>query len=576
MTAPLISHFTTVTSIEQERQRLAWILDGTNVATWEWNVQTGETRFDARWAQMIGYTLEELAPISIQTWLGQAHPDDLAESGARLQAHFRGETPHYICEARIRHRDGHWIWVLDRGRVATWTPDGQPEWMYGTHMDVSANRRIQEELRASQVLAEQAFALTGLGVWQVDLKTQTPIWSAAVRRLHEVPEDFQPTLESALDFYPAEARKQVTHAIEQAIGARRVWDLEVPFITAKGRSLWVRVVGQAEFEGEVAVRLVGAFQDVTARKQLEQALEQEREQLRVTLNSIGDGVITTDPEGTIRWLNPKAEQLSGWTSTQAAGQRLPEVFKTLHQETRIATPDPISECLRLGHAVELQADSVLIRRDGSELAIEDSAAPILGADGSLQGAVLVFRDVTQQRRAVRQWQFEARHDPLTGLKNRLGFEQALDLAYEGLLGNRQRSHCLMFMDLDHFKEVNDTAGHAVGDALLREVGAELRAHVRQQDIIGRLGGDEFAVILSDCSIEAGLQVARKLCSEVQHLNFVHAGRVLKVGASAGLVLLDHRWSNPADALKAADTACYAAKAQGRGGVVTAAPPNKEP
>ena len=575
MSALQISHLESVAPIEQERQRLAWILEGTNVATWEWNVQTGETRFDARWAQMIGYTLEELAPVSIQTWLGHAHPDDLAESGARLQAHFSGEAAHYECEARMRHRDGHWIWVLDRGRVATWTPDGQPEWMYGTHMDVTANRQMQDELRANQVLAEQTFALTGLGGWQVDLRTQTPIWSSAVRRLHEVPDDYQPTLESALDFYPEAARAQVVDAIDQAIHRGCPWDLEVPFLTAKGRSLWVRVVGQAEFEGEAAVRLVGAFQDVTARKQLEQALEQEREQLQVTLRSIGDGVITTDPEGKVQWLNPKAEELLGWTTSQAQGLQLPEVFKTLHQETRQATPDPVAECLTRRHAVQLQADSILIRRDATELAIEDSAAPIIAADGRLLGAVLVFRDVTQQRQAVRQWQFEARHDPLTELKNRLGFEQALESACESVLENRQRTHCLIFMDLDRFKEVNDTAGHAAGDELLREVGARLLAHVRQQDVVGRLGGDEFALILTDCALDAGLLVAQKLCSEVRELDFVRGDRHFVVGASAGLVLLDQHRSIPAEALQAADAACYAAKAQGRGRVVVATEPTQQ-
>ena len=130
-------------NLAQERQRLAYILKGTNAGTWEWNVQTGETRFNERWAEIAGYTLEELDPVSIMTWYRLLHPEDLARSHSMLQRHFRGEIDQYECELRMRHRDGHWVWVLDRGRVTTWTADGKPEWMYGTHR--SEERRVGKE-----------------------------------------------------------------------------------------------------------------------------------------------------------------------------------------------------------------------------------------------------------------------------------------------------------------------------------------------------------------------------------------------------------------------------------------------
>ena len=134
-------------SIEEERRRLRYVIEGTNVGTWEWNVQTGETRFSERWAQIVGYRLNQLVPVSIDTWTRLAHPDDLARSAELLQKHFSGELDYYECEARMRHRDGHWVWVLDRGRVFEWDSDGKPLWMAGTHQDITERKRTEERLR---------------------------------------------------------------------------------------------------------------------------------------------------------------------------------------------------------------------------------------------------------------------------------------------------------------------------------------------------------------------------------------------------------------------------------------------
>jgi PAS domain S-box-containing protein len=148
----------------EERQRLAGIIEGTNVGTWEWNVQTGETKFNGRWAGIIGYTLAELAPVSIETWVAYAHPDDLVTSNDLLARHFRGESDYYEMEARMRHRDGSWVWVLDRGKVATWTEEGKPCWMLGTHQDITERKRAEEEHQILERQLLQAQKLESLGV----------------------------------------------------------------------------------------------------------------------------------------------------------------------------------------------------------------------------------------------------------------------------------------------------------------------------------------------------------------------------------------------------------------------------
>ncbi|HOP15071.1 MAG: PAS domain S-box protein [Chromatiaceae bacterium] len=137
-------------AVEEERRRLKYVIEGTNVGTWEWNVQTGETRLNERWAQVVGYRLNQLVPVSIDTWTRLAHPDDLERSGRLLQKHFAGELDCYECEVRMRHRDGHWVWVLDRGRVFEWDADGKPLWMAGTHQDITERKRTEARLRDSE------------------------------------------------------------------------------------------------------------------------------------------------------------------------------------------------------------------------------------------------------------------------------------------------------------------------------------------------------------------------------------------------------------------------------------------
>ena len=156
-------------------RQLEDILHGTNAGTWRWNVATGETIFNERWASIIGYTLNELSPTNIDTWMQFAHPDDLEDSGKRLNAHFAGETPFYECEARMRHKDGHWVWVLDLGRVATWLPDGSPEWMSGTHIDITARKQAEQSLLLAQQAAESANRAKSQFLANMSHEIRTPI-----------------------------------------------------------------------------------------------------------------------------------------------------------------------------------------------------------------------------------------------------------------------------------------------------------------------------------------------------------------------------------------------------------------
>jgi diguanylate cyclase len=316
----------------------------------------------------------------------------------------------------------------------------------------------------------------------------------------------------------------------------------------------------------------GIHIDISHQKHQEAALQSatreladQHEVLRVTLQSIGDAVITTDVHGRATWLNPVAERLTGWLSAEAWGRPLEQVFHIVHSQTRQTAPSPVVDCLARAAVVGLAENTLLIARDGSEYGIEDSAAPIRDTSGEVLGVVLVFRDVTEQRRLSHELSFRASHDTLTGLINRGEFELRLQrMLNKAKSDNGDGSqHALLYIDLDQFKLVNDACGHSAGDQLLRQVAKLMGDAVRGRDTLSRLGGDEFAVILDHCHIEQAARVAQQLCDRLDDFRFGHEGRRFRIGASIGLVPLDSRWPDTAALMSAADASCYAAKEAGR-------------
>jgi diguanylate cyclase (GGDEF)-like protein/PAS domain S-box-containing protein len=336
-----------------------------------------------------------------------------------------------------------------------------------------------------------------------------------------------------------------------------------PFIRADGSTQWVKweVAPWLTISGAVGGIVIIA-EEFTQRRQEEQQLEAQHALMRVTLESIGDAVITTDQNGKVQWLNPVASRLTGWGLSEARNKPIGEVFRIVHEGTRHPVICPTALALEEGHIVSLPDETVLIARDGTEHGIQDSAAPIRNHTGEILGTVLVFHDVTEQRRLAQEVTHRASHDSLTGLVNRFEFEARLHLAFEGA---RQEGHvhALMYIDLDQFKLVNDACGHAAGDRLLREVASLFQGVVRTRDTLARLGGDEFGLLLEECTAYQARRVAELLCDRLENFRFVHDDRRFRVGASIGIVPLDDRWSTEAEVLQAADTACYAAKEAGR-------------
>jgi len=307
----------------------------------------------------------------------------------------------------------------------------------------------------------------------------------------------------------------------------------------------------------------GTLTDITERKKAETAVFQAKERAQVTLQSIGDAVITTDSTGRIDYMNPVAESLTGWESREAQGQKIGDVLTVINELTREAAESPVVRCLRAGQVLGLSEHTALVSRRGQEIAIQDSAAPIRDRAGNLIGAVMVFHDVSKERRLHRALHYQASHDALTGLINRREFENRLNAAVEAAKQDQGARHALLYLDLDQFKLVNDTCGHPAGDQLLKQITGMLQSRIRVGDTLARLGGDEFGILLQDCELDQALRIADTLRQAIRDYRFIWQDGVLAVGVSIGIVEITKETATVANLMSAADVACYTAKDAGR-------------
>ena len=307
----------------------------------------------------------------------------------------------------------------------------------------------------------------------------------------------------------------------------------------------------------------GTITDITERKRAETRIFEEKERAQVTLQSIGDGVITTDGDGNVDYINPVAQDLTGWDMRSARGTHVTELMMIVNEHTRASCENPVIRCLKEGRVITLPENSVLITKNGEEVPIQDSAAPIRDRIGNIIGAVMIFHDVSKESRLFRQLSYQASHDTLTGLINRREFENRLATALDKINDNNENTHALLYVDLDQFKVVNDTFGHTAGDALLRQLSESIQANIRSSDVLARLGGDEFGILLERCSEDRAIEVAEAIRGSIEGYRFEWQDSFTTVRCSIGVVLVTSENADVARLMSSADVACYSAKDMGR-------------
>ncbi|MCL5284548.1 MAG: EAL domain-containing protein [Nitrospirae bacterium] len=308
-----------------------------------------------------------------------------------------------------------------------------------------------------------------------------------------------------------------------------------------------------------------AIRDITRRKDLLHALHTEKDRWFVTLKSIGDAVITTDEHGRVVYLNPVAEHLTGWTTDAARDQPVEAVFRIVNEHTRATADNPVERALSEGVIVGLANHTLLLSRDGREFSIEDSAAPIRDDEGRIRGCVIVFRDVTEKRRLEQRIAHQANTDALTNLPNRHLFQDRLSRTI-ARSRRSEKSFALLYLDVDHFKNVNDRLGHPFGDRILVELGRRFESALRKADTVARLGGDEFAVILENLSDRTeALTLGQRLMNEAAASFRIDGSRV-DLTVSVGVALYPDDGTDMATLVRNADIALFQVKREGRNNI----------
>ncbi|MDX1500728.1 MAG: EAL domain-containing protein [Thermoanaerobaculia bacterium] len=506
------------------------------------------------WREVSGYSAAELAQMSLWELVHPRHHDllgdrwDEARPGRRL-------------ELQIVRKDGETRWLdlaisqlrLDDGRRAA----------AGTGFDIT--ERKLAELSALEVdsrlkLAQRAAQSVA---WEWVPETDElrisdyadEIFGFAVRRIIRTGANFR-------RFVHPDDQQRLERALRRALARDGSLAVEIRCVLPNGSIRWIAEKGLAVRNAEGwTTKVIGAAHDVTERKIAEEALFQEKERAQVTLASIADGVIRTDAEGSIDYLNPVAQRLTGWTLAEAYGRPVDEVYKVVSEDTGQQSLDPVRRCLSERQSIVYPGDRSLVRRDGKRFAVHDSAAPIRSRDGSLIGAILVFKDLSALRRVQRQIAHLATHDPLTGLINRREFEARLAEALESAQ-TEERVHALAHLDLDRFKVINDANGPSAGDQLIRQVAALIPPCLEEHDLVARLVGDDFGVLLWDREPEAARATVQRVLDRVAEHRFSWQGRVYPLSFSAGLVPLTAESRDLSSVVSAADAACYVAREQG--------------
>ncbi|WP_421916133.1 PAS domain S-box protein [Mesorhizobium sp.] len=525
---------------------------------------------NSAFASMLGYLRHEIEALTV---LQITHPDHIQAGRETMESLTDGMASTFHFEKRYLRKDGTPVWAQLAGSIIRDTDSGRPLYLVSQIEDIDARKQSEARIAEAETRWNFALAGAGQGVWDLDMRKGGTTYSGTwVKMLGFSEGELDGDPDRWLTMIHPDDRETVAEADRAHLeGKTDFFEAEFRMRHKDGHWIWILDRGKAierDAQGRL-IRAIGSLTNITRRKEAEERfavsaamLADEKERLRVTLQSIGDAVICTDAANRITFMNPVAEKLTGVAGADALGKTLGHVYWAVDEETgqRIGVARPPVG----GNAPSDQnSRAVLIRRDDTRCSIRQVVSPIMNDRSEFCGLVIVFQDFTDARALQRQLAHAAAHDALTGLANRSSFIRAM----EDLVDQARKSgteHQFMFVDLDHFKLVNDTGGHAAGDALLKKVANAMRSALGPEDVVARLGGDEFAVILRCGSAASARIAARSIIDAIRGLGFVWDGRPHQIGASIGLAAIRAGCGEVDEIIALADAACYAAKAAGRG------------
>ncbi len=526
------------------------------LGSWELNLKSGVLRWSDEAFELFGLVRQ---PLSKHAVLRNIYLSD-REKYVRAFEQALATTSMLNREFRVSHPDGSLRVLRDTGEVLL-DETGEAVRMLGIMVDITEQVAAEHESR--NAYREFNRILTHM--------QDTYYRADPTGRINQVSR----SMEKLLGYHPEECvgmRIAEFYAIPRH-GQAFLTDLhshggslrnyEIQMRHQNGKRVWVSVNAQfiVDDKGNT-IGIEGTIRDITELRQAQEALHQEKELALVTLQSIGDGVVTTDDNGRVKYLNPTAEQLLGIKAEKASGKHYRNVLKLVDETSGEPLQDLVHLCLSLDNGTAHADEGLLVQSDGTRYHLKVTAAPMRDHYGQVVGVVLVLHDITEVMGMARQLSYQASHDMLTGLYNRRVFEKRVEEAIRSAHSEHE-FHAVLYLDLDQFKVVNDTCGHNAGDELLQQVSSLMQERVRDTDVLARLGGDEFGVLLEHCPLEKAEMIADSIRMAIRDFRFAWDDKAFEIGVSIGVVPIVADTGNLAYVLAAADAACYVAKDSGR-------------
>jgi len=546
---------------KQLKERMELALIGSNDGVWDWNLLDDTVYFSPRWKEMLGYRDDEITN-EFSTWQTRVHPDDLDDAFKDINKNINKETEYYENIHRLKHKNGHWVWILDRGKTL-FDESGKAIRMIGTHTDITEEKEdqlklVQQAQIIKQLKERQELALKGskTSVLDWDFTDNSmyipPSWKEMLGfRDDELPNSTSTWFQHA---HPDDKKGVLSLLRKHEKDQIRYFEFNHRLKHKDGH--WVWVLGRAEIlfdENGKKLRMIGTHTDITDEKELQLKLVHQAQ----IIDQIHDGIITTDLEGHIVNWNEGAEKLFGYSQSEVMGKHISLLY---HQEDMPVLKNDIRASLL--HTGLYNGDMTFVKKDKDTISIALSLSTLKDEKGNATGIIGINQDISRRKKAEDDLYHQVHHDALTGLPNRVLFYDRLE---QGIIKAKRHSEvlALFFIDLDKFKHINDSLGHMTGDSVLKIVSKRLKDIIRKEDTVARLSGDEFTIIIEelknpqDASILAEKILA--ILKEPIHID----NHTLYVSGSVGISMYPGDATDGHDLLKYADTAMYKAKEEGR-------------
>lgn len=454
---------------ELKLQHYRHVTIGTDIGTWENNEQTKKVRFNEQWASILGYTLEEIGEIDETTWFKYVHPDDLILAEKLYKEHLNGNSEFYEIETRMKHKDGHWVWVLDKGKVVSYTQDGKPEWIAGSHQDITNRKNIELEVRHLQNLLERSNEVAKIGTWRVDLVNDIITWSKVTRQIHEVDESFQPNIDTAINFFKeGKSRNTITKVFSDCVEKGENYDVEVKIITFQNKEKWVRAVGIPVMEKGICKSVYGLFQDINEKTKATELVYLQEELFRNTFNDISIGLAIVGLDGTWLKVNNGLCNILGYTKKELYTLTFQEIT---HPEDLTADLEYVLQLLK-DKKKGYQMEKRYIHKDGSIIWATLSVTMVKDELNEPLHFIAQITDITERKKS------ETRINKLHKVTKDQN-ERLLNFAH--IVSHNLRSHAsnfTMLLNIIEEETKNNTDTNTEYFPLLRDASSSLNETVK--------------------------------------------------------------------------------------------------